>query len=214
MRLDRIVLRLKREANWRPPSVSALSRRRRSPYRVLVATLISLRTKDEVTSAAARRLLRQAPDPQTLSKLRPARIERLIYPAGFYRTKARRLVEIAKILLERHGGDVPHEMDALLALPGVGLKTASLVLVEGFNIPAICVDTHVHRISNRLGVVAAATPDKSEAALREVLPRRHWAAYNELLVGFGQTICRPVSPYCSRCPIARLCPRVNVKRHR
>lgn len=186
----------------------------KDPFTVLVATLISLRTRDEVTHAAAQRLLARAPTAEALARLDEDTIDRLIYPAGFHRTKARTLRAVARLLLERHGGAVPATLDALRALPGVGLKTANLVLSRGHGVAAICVDTHVHRIFNRLGHVETAHPDETEAALRGRLPRRYWIEVNELLVRFGQQVCTPLSPRCSTCPVARWCARVGVGRSR
>lgn len=191
-----------------------LSAHREDPYRVLVACLISLRTKDEVTDAAAERLFAEAADPEAMRRLRASRIATLIYPAGFYRTKAERILEISKILLERHGGRVPDTIEELLELPGVGRKTANLTVTLGYGKPGICVDTHVHRISNRLGWVATRRPDDTEAALRMTLPKRHWIPINAILVRHGREICHPTSPWCSRCPVARDCPRRGVVRHR
>ena len=205
------------EANyreWNPPIITFIANRGATPFEVLVSTLLSLRTKDEVTGEAARRLFAVARTPQAMVELPSETIERLIYPVGFYPTKAKRLIEISRILLDRYGGQVPDDLDELTALPGVGRKTANLVLVEGFRIPAICVDTHVHRISNRIGYVKTKNPDQTEMVLRKKLPRRHWIRYNELLVAFGQVLCRPVSPFCSRCPVAGMCPRIGVDRHR
>ena len=196
------------------PSVSAVARHDNDPFRVLVATMISLRTKDDVTSRAAEALLGAAPGPADLASLSEARIARLIYPAGFYRTKAANLRAMARILLDRHGGAVPRDSEELLALPGVGRKTANLVLNLGFGMPAICVDTHVHRISNRMGWVQTKTPARTEEALMAVLPKRYWIPINELLVRYGQTVCTPLSPWCSRCPVARWCGRVGVGRAR
>ena len=184
------------------------------PYLVLVSCLISLRTKDEVTAKATERLFALATTPEKMILLSPKRIEKAIYPAGFYRTKARTIIGVSSTLLERHGGKVPDTMEELLALKGVGRKTANLVLGLGFGKPAICVDTHVHRISNRLGYVKTKTPEKTEFALREKLPRRHWIEVNDLLVNFCQHICVPVSPRCSICPVSRLCERVGVTVHR
>jgi len=205
------------EANyrqWKPPIITFIANRGATPFEVLVSTLLSLRTKDEVTGEAARRLLDVARTPESMVALSPKKIEDLIYPVGFYPTKAKRLLAISRILLDRYGGKVPDTLEALTALPGVGRKTANLVLVEGFKIPAICVDTHVHRISNRIGYVKTKTPDKTELALRKKLPKRHWVRYNELLVAFGQTLCRPISPFCSRCPVSDMCPQIGVERHR
>jgi endonuclease-3 len=196
------------------PSVTSIAHERHDPFHVLVSTVISLRTKDEVTDAAARRLLARAPGPRELARLPARSIEKLIYPAGFYRTKARHLREIAGHLLERHGGRVPSDMEQLLDLPGVGRKTANLVRNLGFGLDGICVDTHVHRISNRLGWAATRSPAETEKALEAVLPRKHWIAINTILVQFGQTTCTPVSPFCSRCPVAGACPRAGVTRSR
>lgn len=213
--IDRFVATI--EANyrqWNPPIITFIANRGATPFEVLVSTLLSLRTKDEVTGMAAQRLLAVARTPEAMIELAPEAIERLIYPVGFYPTKAKRLIAISHILLDRYGGGVPDNLDELTALPGVGRKTANLVMVEGFKIPAICVDTHVHRISNRIGYVKTKTPDRTEMALRKKLPKRHWVRYNELLVAFGQVLCRPVSPFCSRCPVADMCPKISVDRHR
>ncbi len=196
------------------PSVSAVARQDSDPFRVLVATMISLRTKDEVTRKAAEALLGAAPTPAGLAVMPERRIARLIYPAGFYRTKAKSLRAAARIILDEHDGRVPREMEKLLALPGVGRKTANLVLNLGFAVPAICVDTHVHRISNRMGWVRTKTPAQTEEALMALLPRRYWIPINELLVRYGQSVCTPLSPWCSRCAVARWCARTGVGRAR
>jgi endonuclease-3 len=188
--------------------------RREDPFAVLVSTMISLRTKDEVTAAASSRLLSRAGGPAALAALSEAVIARLIFPAGFYRTKARHLRAAARLLLQRHGGRVPRSMEDLLGLPGVGRKTANLVRNLGFALDGICVDTHVHRISNRLGWVRTRTPLETERALEKVLPRRWWIPVNGLLVAFGQRTCTPQSPKCSACPIRRHCARVGVTRSR
>ncbi len=184
------------------------------PFRVLVSTIISTRTKDAVTSAASDRLLAAAPDARRLAALPRARIARLIFPAGFYRTKAANLRASARLLLERHAGRVPEAMDGLLELPGVGRKVANLVRGLGFGIPGICVDTHVHRISNRLGWVATRDPAGTEQALLRVLPRRYWIVVNELMVRWGQTVCTPLSPRCGACPVSGACRRRGVTRTR
>ena len=213
--IDRFVAAIASDyRRWNPPIITLIAHRGATPFEVLVSTVLSLRTKDEVTAVAAERLLAVANTPAAMRDLTPAQIEALIYPVGFYPTKARRLLAMCQILLDRYDGKVPDTLEALTALPGVGRKTANLVLVEGFKIPAICVDTHVHRISNRIGYVNTKTPDKTEMALRKKLPRRHWIRYNELLVAFGQVLCRPVSPFCSRCPVADMCPQIGVDRHR
>ena len=196
------------------PSVSEVARENNDPFRVLVSTMISLRTKDAVTRVASDRLLAVAGTPALLAGLPEGRIARLIYPAGFYRTKARSLRKTARILVADHGGKVPRTMEELLALPGVGRKTANLVLNLGYGLPGICVDTHVHRISNRMGWVKTRDPAGTELALMEILPRRYWIGINELLVRYGQSVCTPVSPHCSTCPVAACCARVGVTRSR
>lgn len=184
------------------------------PYRVLISTLISLRTRDEVTFAASDRLLSEASTPYAMANLTEARISDLIYPAGFYRTKAKTIRTVSELLITDHGGTVPRTVAELTALPGVGRKTANLVLAIGHGIDAICVDIHVHRISNRNGWVATKDPDGTERALMDVLPRRYWIPINEWLVRFGQTVCTPQSPHCSICPLREECLRVGVTRHR
>ncbi len=200
----------KAQDDWQAPVVTLVAKRGASPYEILVSTLLSLRTKDEVTAVAAERLLARARTPQEMLALDEAEIEGLIRPVGFAPTKAKRLRQVSRILEERYDGRVPDDLDDLLALPGVGRKTANLVLSEAFGQDAICVDTHVHRISNRIGLVNTRTPEATEEALRKVLPRRLWQRYNPLLVAFGQVVCRPVSPFCSTCPVHSLCPRLGV----
>jgi endonuclease-3 len=184
------------------------------PWAVLVSTILSLRTKDEVTRSASGRLLEKAKGPAELLALGIEETARLAYPAGFYRTKAASLQKIAALLLEKHGGQVPADMDALLSLPGVGRKTANLVLTEAFDMYGICVDIHVHRICNRAGWLSTQTPEKTETALREKLPKKYWKKINGLLVLYGQNVCRPVSPFCSRCVIKSHCIQAGVTRSR
>lgn len=197
-----------------PPSVSQIARERHDPFRILISTIISLRTKDEVTMAASKRLFRIAPNAKRLAETPVRAIEKVIYPAGFYKTKAKTLREVARRLRGEYGGRVPDTIDELLTFKGVGRKTATLVVSLGYGKPAICVDTHVHRVSNRLGLIDTKTPDESEVALMELLPQKYWIGYNELLVSFGQQICVPVSPRCSVCPLGRSCPRTGVSRSR
>jgi endonuclease-3 len=180
------------------------------PFCVLVACLLSLRTQDTTTGPAAARLFALADTPAAMLRLTPRAIERAIYPVGFYRTKARVILDVCRDLLERFEGRVPHDIDALLSLKGVGRKTANLVVTMGYGRPGICVDTHVHRISNRLGYVKTRTPAETEMALRGKLPARYWIGYNDLLVAFGQNVCTPISPWCSRCPVRALCRRAGV----
>lgn len=213
--IARIVTRLRRTSrDWAPTALGEVAQRTRDPFRVLVSCLISLRTKDQVTAEASARLFRLGRTARTLARLDAQVIARAIYPAGFYRTKARTIKEICRSLLERHGGKVPDDLETLLTLKGVGRKTANLVVTVAFGKPGICVDTHVHRISNRLGMVRTPTPEATEQALRRLLPRRYWISYNDLLVTFGQNLCTPTSPRCSACPVQPLCPRIGVTRHR
>ena len=196
------------------PSVSAIAEKGRDPFRVLVATMISLRTKDEVTSAAAARLFARADNPHDMLAIAEDEIAGLIYPAGFYRNKARHIKDCCRLLVSGHDGKVPTTREELVRLPGVGIKTANLTLNLGFGIQAICVDTHVHRISNRLGWVATKDPDKTVGALEAILPRRYWIEINALLVSYGKNVCTPLSPFCSTCPLEKDCPRIGVQKHR
>ena len=186
----------------------------RDPFRVLISCLLSLRTKDDVTRKASARLFRRADTSATMRRLRERTIERLIYPVGFYRTKARVIRGVCRTLIERYGGRVPDDLDELLTLKGVGRKTANLVVSAAYGKPGICVDTHVHRISNRLGYVKTRSPEETEQALRRTLPRRYWIVFNDLLVSFGQNLCKPISPLCSRCAVERYCAKVGVTKSR
>ncbi len=199
---------------YRAPVVSELVSVKRDPFLVLVSCLLSLRTKDEVTRQAQERLFSIALTPEGIASLPAERIEGAIYPVGFYRTKARTLKDVSAVLLEKYGGRVPDDLPGLLSLKGVGRKTANLVLTMGFGKPGICVDTHVHRIVNRLGYVRTRSPEHTETALRERLPIEHWMEINDLLVTWGQNVCRPVSPFCSSCSVSGLCGKVDVKRSR
>jgi endonuclease III len=197
-------------ATWNAPIIALAAQQNQDPFLTLIGCILSLRTKDETTAAACERLFAKARTPEAMLALAPKTLERLIYPVGFYRTKARVIRGICRDLIDKFGGRVSDSIDDLLTLNGVGRKTANLVVTQAFRKPGICVDTHVHRISNRWGLVASKTPDKTEMALREVLPRRHWIDYNTILVAFGQTLCQPVSPWCSRCPIETECPKIGV----
>jgi len=206
---------LRREVkHWQIPVVGVVAKASSDPFQILIACLLSLRTKDRTTLEASQRLFALASDPASMVKLSRAKLERAIYPVGFYRTKAKQIPEICRRLLDEFGGKVPDSIEALLTLPGVGRKTANLVVTVGYGKPGICVDIHVHRISNRWGYIKTATPEKSEIALRNKLPKRYWIMFNDLLVPFGQNLCQPVSPWCSRCKIAKYCERAGVKRSR
>ncbi len=213
--IDAVVSILREEvASLRVPVITEISRDRRGPFAILVSTLLSLRTKDEVTREAAARLLAVADSPERMLSLAQEEIERLIYPVGFYKTKAANLTGLCRVLLDKFSGVVPDDLEELLKLKGVGRKTANLVITLGFGKPGVCVDTHVHRICNRLGYVKTKSPDQTEMALREKLPRKFWIEFNDLLVTYGQNLCRPISPFCSRCRILPYCNQVGVTTRR
>jgi endonuclease-3 len=213
--MGRILARIKAKApEWNPTALAAVAEATPDPFRILIACLLSLRTKDKTTGPAAERLFALADRPETMLRLSPRQIERVIFPVGFYRTKARVIRGVCRDLLERFGGRVPDDLDQLLTLKGVGRKTANLVVTVVFGKPGICVDTHVHRISNRLGYVRTKTPEQTELALRAKLPRRYWIELNDHLVAFGQNVCAPISPRCSICPVATSCHRVGVTKSR
>lgn len=201
-------------AAWRVPIVTEYSRGGADPFRILISTILSLRTKDQTTAAASARLFTHADTPDKMLRLDESQIAKLIYPVGFYKTKAKTIRVICGTLLTHHGGRVPGDLDELLTLNGVGRKTANLVLTLGFGKPGICVDTHVHRITNRWGYVETKTPEQTELALRAKLPSQYWIPINDWLVAFGQNLCAPVSPWCSKCPLAKWCVRRGVTRSR
>lgn len=213
--LIRVLTILEKESHsWQAPIVTYMAQTHGTAFRVLVSTLLSLRTKDETTGPAALRLFSRAETPQQMLQLSEQEIRDLIYPVGFYKVKAGRLRQIAAILLDSYQGLVPDSLEELLKLPGVGRKTANLVLILGHQKPGICVDVHVHRISNRWDYVQTRSPDDTEMQLRAKLPGEWWMRYNDLLVAFGQSICKPVSPLCSSCPVADFCPRRGVTKSR
>jgi endonuclease-3 len=197
------------------PVVTRISRSDEgSPFLVLVSTLLSLRTKDETTDMAMEKLVGKVKTPEDLLGLPIGELEKIIYPVGFYRNKARTLHNVSRIIIDKYGGKVPDKIDELLTIKGVGRKTANLVVTEAYGKPGICVDTHVHRISNRLGALDTKNPHQTEEVLRKILPKKYWILYNTLLVAFGRKTCQPVSPRCSQCPIADLCQQVGVTRYR
>jgi endonuclease-3 len=210
-----VIRRLRRtRERWNPTALAVVAAESGDPFRVLIACILSLRTQDTTTGPAAARLFALADTPAAMLTVPRRRIERAIFPVGFYRTKARGIHGISRDLLARFGGRVPSTIDDLLTLSGVGRKTANLVVTVAFGKPGICVDTHVHRISNRWGFVRTRTPEDTETALRRRLPRRYWIGYNDLLVAFGQNVCQPVSPRCSICPVRAGCPRIGVRHSR
>jgi endonuclease III len=200
---------------WQEPVVGVVAKESgRNPFPILISTLLSLRTKDKTTREAGDRLFALARTPATMLELPRKKIEQVIYPVGFYRTKAKSILEICRRLIDDYGGEVPDSIDELLTLPGVGRKTANLVVTIGFGKPGICVDIHVHRISNRWGYIKTKTPEESETVLRRTLPKQYWIIYNDLLVPYGQNLCLPVSPLCSTCKLAHMCDRAGVTRSR
>lgn len=209
--IDRAVELLAEEVrDYDVPVVDLVAAQSRDPFKILVATILSARTKDEVTAAACRRLFKKVSTPEDLEAIPTEELEKLIYPVGFFRNKAKHLLQLPVALREKFGGKVPDDVDSLVKLPGVGRKTANLVVVIAFNKPAICVDTHVHRIMNIWGYVDTKTPLETEMALREKLPRRHWLRINSILVAFGQGTCKPVRPHCDRCVLLDICPQIDV----
>jgi endonuclease-3 len=202
---------LRREVpKWDTPIVTLMAETYESPFRVLISCILSLRTQDSTTAKASHRLFAMADTPEAMVKLSAKKIEKLIFPVGFYRTKAKVILDICRTLIAQYGGKVPDEIDELLKLKGVGRKTANLVVTLGYKKPGICVDTHVHRISNRWGYVKTKTPQETEFALRAKLPNQYWIEYNDLLVSFGQHLCKPISPFCSKCPVRQYCRQVGV----
>jgi len=192
------------------PVVSHLAADQRDPFVIFISTLLSLRTKDETTAVATERLFQLAATPAAMLQIPAAKIAKTIYPVGFYRMKAQTIHHACRELISRFNSKVPDSIDDLLTIKGVGRKTANLVVALAYGKNAICVDTHVHRISNRLGYVKTRTPDETEFALRKKLPRRHWIIYNTIMVAFGRKTCKPVSPICSRCPVSKYCDRIGV----
>jgi endonuclease-3 len=213
--LAKVLKILEKESRaWARPIAGTFVGEPNAAFRILISTVLSLRTKDTTTGPASRRLFAIADTPEEMLKLSAAKIEKIIYPVGFYRTKAKNILKICQILLNRFEGSVSDDIEELLTLPGVGRKTANLVVTVGFGKPGICVDTHVHRISNRWGIIRTKTPEETEFALRKILPVQYWVQFNDQLVSYGQNLCVPVSPFCSRCQIASLCPKINVSKSR
>ncbi len=211
-RIGWIIGTMDTEAGKENPPVNRIAGfAKNDPFRSLVFTILSARTKDANTLLAAGRLLAKAPNPKALARMQTKTIERLVHSSGFYRAKSRNLKAMARMLISEFGGKVPHTLEELVRLPGVGRKTANILLAYSFGKPAIAVDTHVHRISNRLGIVGTKTPEKTELALMRSVPRRFWKPLNHAFVAYGQTICLPRNPRCGECKLNRICWKVGVK---
>ena len=214
---DEIFVTFSRELERRGialPSVSEIAGEDNDPYRILVSTILSLRTKDKVTIERSKALFEKAKNVYELYAMDSTELAETIKPSAFYKRKAENLKEIAKIIIEKYDGKIPSTMEDLLSLPGVGMKTASLTLNLGFNELAICVDCHVHQILNRIGIISTKNPDDTEKELRKILPKKYWIPLNEVLVSYGQGICKSVSPLCSECPYERKCKKIGVDKHR
>jgi endonuclease-3 len=205
----------KATANMVKPAVShVVQAHGRNPFLILISCLLSLRAKDTVSLPIALTLFKKAQTPQEIVKIPRAELEKMFFSIGYYRQKAKSVHEVSQELIERFQGNVPNTKEELLSIKGVGIKTANLVLGEAFGIPAICVDIHVHRISNRLGLVETKTAEETEVALQEIVPKEYWIEFNHLLVMWGQNICVPVSPFCSRCVLSDVCLKKGVTRRR
>jgi len=213
--IDKIIEIINHEfKNWDVPVVTLIAMQSKNPFKVLLSTIISLRTKDEVTIVSSKRLYEILTKPEDISKTNTLEIEKAIYPCAFYKRKAVQIKKICERLILEFNSIIPNDIDTLLKFEGVGRKTANLVLSEGYGIDAMCVDTHVHRISNRIGYIKTKNSDESEIELRKKLPKKYWNQYNTILVAFGQSLCRPISPHCSKCPINKYCKKINVKKFR
>ena len=213
--LVKVIKILKKEVKqWDVPVVTLVAETHKDAFSVLISTVLSLRTKDEVTLKGFKNLFAKADTPRKILKLKESEIAKLIYPVGFYKTKAKNIKKISKILIEEYKGKVPDEMEELLQLPNVGRKTANLVLIEGFGKPGVCVDIHNFRILNRLGYLKTKNPDETEMVIRKKLDQKYWAELNYILVAHGQHICRPTSPFCSKCPVEIYCEKINVIKSR
>ncbi|MCH8003049.1 MAG: endonuclease III [Nanoarchaeota archaeon] len=214
--IGKIISLLKKEIKqFENPVATEIGERTRSPFQVLISCILSLRTKDTTTGPAAKRLFKLADNPKDMLKLTKKQIEKAIFPVGFYPTKAKYIIKTCKKLIDDYKGKVPKSEKELLKLPGIGRKCMGIVMCYGFGKNShIPVDTHVHKLTNRLGWVKTKTPEKTEQELMQIIPKKYWHDLNNLLVAHGQNICVPVSPYCSKCPIRKYCPRIGVKRSR
>ena len=215
VKIDKIYSILKKEViNYKVPIVDIIQIQTKDPFKVLITTILSARTKDETTSKAAKKLFIKIKKIKDLEKFTQKEIEKLIYPVGFYKTKAKHLKQLPIVLKQEFNNKIPETINELIKLPGVGRKTANLVVTIAFNKQGICVDTHVHRIINRFGYINTKTPLETEIKLREKLPKKYWKPINSIIVAFGQNLCTPISPHCSEGPIKKYCNKVGVKKSR
>lgn len=215
MNIDYLYLTLKKVSKTlNVPVMDLIKNQTGDPFKILIGTILSARTKDETNAKVCEKLFKKIKNFQDLERVSLSELQKLIYPVGFYITKAKKLKELPKIINEEFNGKIPEEIDDLVKLPGVGRKTANLVRSLAFNKPAICVDTHVHKIFNRLGLIKTKTPLETEMKLREILPKKYWSSTNRYFVAFGQGICVPVSPHCSKCPLEDKCPKIGIKNFR
>ncbi|MCX8093005.1 MAG: endonuclease III [Candidatus Goldbacteria bacterium] len=209
--IDIVIKKVKQSIKkYEQPVLERFNKKLNDPYWVLISCLLSLRTKDETTEIATKNLYKAAKTPQQILKLPVKKLKKIIYKTGFYNNKAKAIINVTKKILEEFNGKVPNNLKDLLSLPGVGRKTANLVLTVAFNKMGICVDTHVHKICNRWGYVKTKTPDETEMELRKILPKKYWKKINNYLVLFGQNICLSISPLCSKCPVEKYCPKIGV----
>lgn len=213
--IEKIIKILQKEfKNSNAPVKNLIALNQKNPFKILLSTIISLRTKDEITIESSKKLFTILKTPNDIHNITTKQIQDAIYPCGFYRRKAIQIKQICTQLAEDFNSKVPNNINTLLQFKGIGRKTANLILSQGFNIPAICVDVHVHRISNRLGFIKTNTPNQTEQQLNKHLPKKYWIEYNTLLVAFGQTICTPINPFCSKCPISNHCKKINVNQNK
>ena len=203
--IENIMIIREEYKKWNAPIVNLISVQTKDPYKILVSTLLSLRTKDEVTAKASYRIFEKADTPEKMVKLSEEEIQKLIYPVGFYKQKSKTLIDTSQILIDKYDSKVPNTLEELLEFKGIGRKTANLVLALGYGQDTICVDTHVHRISNRWGIHSTKTPEETEFSLMKKIPKKYWSEINDPLVAFGQTICRPIGPKCELCKVKK-CP--------
>jgi len=210
--IEKVLTILEQESKkWNSPVFTLIKLQKKDPFLILITTIISLRTRDEITIEITKKLYKKLSKPKDILNLNISKLEKLIYPTGFYKRKAIQIHTICKSLIKNYNSIVPNDINTLLTFPGIGRKTANLILAEGYSIPAMCVDVHVNRISNRFGFIRTKTAFETEMRLRIKLNKKYWNKYNQLLVALGQSICKPITPKCSICPINKYCKKIKVK---